>query len=137
MNKGLILGIIGGVTVFIISLTLIMYINSDLDQKLIEEMGSGVPVNVMYNQIDNETQTQQSIAKGDLDSHVMDSNDWENKTLATNDSYQYYIQIYDVEMGYITNYNRIRKEYVTGKISKEEFLEESKEIQDNLNNFSM
>jgi len=67
----------------------------------------------------------------------MDPNDWENKTLATNDNYQYYIQIYNVEMGYITNYNRIRKEYVTGKISKEEFLEKSKQIQDDLNNFSM
>jgi hypothetical protein len=65
----------------------------------------------------------------------MDPNDWEKKTLATNDNY--HIQIYNVEMGYIANYNHIRKEYVTGKISKEEFLEKSKQIQDDLNNFSM
>lgn len=137
MNKGLILGIIGGVAVFMISLTLIIYINSDFDQKLINEVGSGVPTNVMYNQIDKDTQNQQIIAKGDLDSHVMNPNDWENKTLATNDDYDYYIRIYDIEMGYLTNYNHIRKEYVTGKISKEEFLEKSKQIQDDLNNFSM
>jgi len=114
-----------------------MYINSDLDQQLIQEVGRGVPTNVMYNQIDNNTLNQQSIAKGDLDSHVMNPNDWENKTFATNDNYDYYIKIYDVEMGYITDYNHIRKEYVTGKISKEEFLEKSKQIQDDLNNFSM
>jgi hypothetical protein len=137
VNKGLILGIIGGVAVFMISLTLIIYINSDFDQKLINEVGSGVPTNVMYNQIDKDTQNQQIIAKGDLDSHVMNPNDWENKTLATNDDYDYYIRIYDIEMGYLTNYNHIRKEYVTGKISKEEFLEKSKQIQDDLNNFSM
>lgn len=137
MNKGLILGIIGGVAVFIISLNLIMYINSDFDQKLIDEMGSGVATNVMYGQIDNNTQNQQLIAKGDLDSHVMDSKDWGNTVLATNDNYEYYIQIYNVEMGDIANYNRIRKEYVTGKISKDEFLGESNEIKHDLNNFSI
>lgn len=137
MNKGLILGIIGGLTIFIISSTLIIYINSDLDQQLISEVGSGVPVNQMYNQINNATQTQQSIAKGDLDSHVMNPNDWETQKLTTNDDYEYYIQIYDVEMGYISSYNRIRKEYVSGKISKQEFLEESKTIKNGLNNFSM
>jgi lipopolysaccharide export LptBFGC system permease protein LptF len=137
VNNGLILGIIGGVAVFIISLTLIMYINSDLDKKLIEEMGSGVPTNVVYNQIDNDTQNQKSIAKGDLDSHVMNPTDWEKKGLVTDDNYEYYIQIYNSEIGFISKYNQIRKEYVTGKISKEEFLEESKTIQDDLNNFSM
>jgi hypothetical protein len=137
VNKGLILGIIGGIAVFIISLNVIMYINSDFDQKLIDEVGSGVPTNVMYGQIDNNTQNQQLIAKGDLDSHVMDPKDWGNTVLATNDNYEYYIQIYTVEMGDISNYNRIRKEYVTGKISKDEFLEESNEIQHDLNNFSI
>jgi hypothetical protein len=70
-----------------------------LIKKLIIEVGSGVPTNVMYSQIDNNTQNQQLIAKGDLDSHVMDPSDWENKALATNDNYEYYIQIYNVEMG--------------------------------------
>ena len=110
----MILGIIGGLTIFIISSTLIIYINSDFDQQLISEVGSGVPANQMYNQINNATQTQQSIAKGDLDSHVMNPNDWETQKLTTNDDYEYYIQIYDVEMGYISSYNRIRKEYVSG-----------------------
>ena len=137
MNKGLILGITGGVVVFLITLTLIIYINSDFDQKLINEVGSGVPISVMYNQIDNATQNQQLIAKGNLDSHVMDSNDWEKKTLATNDDYDYYIQIYNVEMEYISNYNHIRKEYVTGKLSKEEFLEESNSIKENPGYYSM
>ncbi|MGB7968365.1 MAG: hypothetical protein WCF28_02190 [Methanobacterium sp.] len=137
MNKGLILGITGGVVVFLITLTLIIYINSDFDQKLINEVGSGVPISVMYNQIDNVTQNQQLIAKGNLDSHVMDPNDWEKKTLATNDDYDYYIQIYNVEMEYISNYNHIRKEYVTGKLSKEEFLEESNSIKENPGYYSM
>ncbi len=137
MNKGLILGITGGVVVFLITLTLIIYINSDFDQKLINEVGSGVPISVMYNQIDNATQNQQLIAKGNLDSHVMDPNDWEKKTLATNDDYDYYIQIYNVEMEYISNYNHIRKEYVTGKLSKEEFLEESNSIKENPGYYSM
>lgn len=137
MNKGLILGITGGVVVFLITLTLIIYINSDFDQKLITEVGSGVPTSVMYNQIDNATQNQQLIAKGNLDSHVMDPKDWEKKTLATNDDYDYYIQIYNVEMEYISNYNHIRKEYVTGKLSKEEFLEESNSIKENPGYYSM
>lgn len=133
----MILGITGGVVVFLITLTLIIYINSDFDQKLINEVGSGVPISVMYNQIDNATQNQQLIAKGNLDSHVMDPNDWEKKTLATNDDYDYYIQIYNVEMEYISNYNHIRKEYVTGKLSKEEFLEESNSIKENPGYYSM
>jgi hypothetical protein len=53
---------------------------------------SGVPTSVMYNQIDKDTQNQQLIAKGNLIPHVMDPNDWEKKTLATNDNYDYYIQ---------------------------------------------
>ena len=61
----------------------------------------------------------------------MDPKDWEKKTLATNDDYDYYIRIYDVEMGYIASYNRVRKEYVTGKISKQEFLEEINSIKNN------
>lgn len=133
----MILGITGGVVVFLITLTLIIYINSDFNQKLINEVGSGVPISVMYNQIDNATQNQQLIAKGNLDSHVMDPNDWEKKTLATNDDYDYYIQIYNVEMEYISNYNHIRKEYVTGKLSKEEFLEESNSIKENPGYYSM
>ena len=100
-------------------------------------MGSGVSTNVMYNQIDNDKQNQKSIAKGDLDSHVMDPTDWEKKGLATDNDYEYYIQIYNSEIGFISKYNQIRKEYVSGKISKEEFLEQSKIIQDDLNNFSM
>jgi hypothetical protein len=131
------LGIIGGVTVFILSLTVIIYMNSDLDQRLIEEVSSGVSTSVMYNQIDNDAQNQKSIAKGDLDSHVMDPTDWENNALASDNDYEYYIQIYNSEIGFISKYNQVRKEYVTGKISKEEFLEQSKIIQDDLNNFSM
>jgi hypothetical protein len=137
VNKGLLLGIIGGVTVFILSISIIIYMNSDLDQRLIEEVGSGVPTTVMYNQIDNDTKNQKSIAKGDLDSHVMDPTDWEKNGVVTDNDYEYYIQIYSSEIGFISKYNQVRKEYVAGKISKEEFLEESKIIKDDLDNFSM
>ncbi len=92
---------------------------------------------MVFQQINKATQNQQSIANGDLDSLVMNPNDWETQKLTTNDDYEYYIKIYDVEMGYISSYNRIRKEYVSGKISKQEFLEESKTIKNGLNNFSM
>ena len=137
MNKGLALGIIVGVVVFILALTVIINMNSDLDQVLIEEVNSGVPTNVMYNQIDKNTQTQKSIAKGDLDAHFMDPTDWEKNGIVTDNDYEYYIQIYNSEVGFISKYNQIRKEYVEGKISKEEFLDESKQIKDDLNNFSM
>jgi hypothetical protein len=65
----------------------------------------------------------------------MDPNDWEKKTLATNDNY--HIQIYNVEMGYIANYNHIRKEYVTVKFLKNYFYNKATPSKINLNYYSM
>jgi hypothetical protein len=53
----------------------------------------------------------------------MDPNDWEKGDLVTANDYQYYIEIYHKEISFILEYDAVRRDYVNGNISKEQFLD--------------
>ena len=132
VNRGVMMGIICGVAVFLVIFSFLGYFNSDFDKQLIDGLEDGVPKEKLMGQIENQTQNGELMAKKRLDTHLMDSKDWEKGDLVSEDDYVYYIQIYQKEMGFISDYDRVRKEFVNGNISKDEFLDESKKIKDEL-----
>ena len=130
MKKGILFGIIGGIIIFAVLLAIVWYKNSDFDQQLIEDVNGGMTAEELTPMIVNETLKEDLIAKKRLDSHVMDSKDWENGNLASN--YNYNTEIYHKEMGFIIDYDKVRKEFVNKQISKEQFLDESDKIKEKL-----
>ncbi|MGZ7134432.1 MAG: hypothetical protein ACXVHY_01005 [Methanobacterium sp.] len=116
LNKGLILGIIGGTTVFLIALLIILNNTFDFDQQLIYQVDSGVPADKLIPQIDKETQKMTSKAKNHLSEVI-------NKNLNKNDS-MFYQKNYEAEIKIISQYDDIRKRFARREISKNEFLKE-------------
>ena len=78
-NKGVIIGVIGGLAIFIIILIFFIYINSDFDRNLINQVDSGVPANKLIPQIDKETEKMKSNAQKRYQSHILDSKEFEKK----------------------------------------------------------
>ena len=62
----------------------------------------------------------------------MNPSDWDKDNLATQNGYEYNIQIYQKEMGFISDDDKIRKEFVMGQISKEKFIDDSNDIKKSL-----
>lgn len=115
-NKGLILGIIGGIIVFVIALIFIFYYNSDFDQQLIDQVDNGVPADKLIPQIDKETENMKDKAVNHLSEPI-------NKNLNQNSSIQYQ-KGYEAEMNVISQYDDARKKFARREISKDEFLKE-------------
>jgi hypothetical protein len=131
LDRGVIFGTVGGLIIFLVLLFVVFFSSSDFDQSLVDKVGS-LPTDQLMLEIDNETLKEESIAKKRLDSHVMDSNDWGKGDLVTENDYEYYIEIYHKEMGFISEYDSVRKDYVDGKISKEQFLDNVSVIKEKL-----
>lgn len=135
MNRGIIVGSVGGFIIFLVLFTFISYNSSDFDQSLVDRVGI-VPSDQLILEIDNETRKEESVAKKRLDSHVMDTNDWGKGDLATENDYAYNIEIYRKEMGFIEEYNKVRRDFVKGQISKQEFLDDTHSIKEKLDMLS-
>jgi hypothetical protein len=120
---GLILGISGGLIVFIIALILIIYNSSDFDQQLINQVDSGVPADKLIPQIDQDTDKMKLNAQRRLESQTVDKN------INKNDSAPF-VQGYNYEMRMIAQYDDARKKFANGDINKEQFLSEIQEPKD-------
>ncbi|MGZ7049603.1 MAG: hypothetical protein ACXVHO_06315 [Methanobacterium sp.] len=126
LNKGLILGIAGGIIVFIVALIFIMYSNSDFDSQLINQVESGVPSDKLIPQIDKETNNMKLNAQRRLGSNTV------NKNLNKNDSESYFLS-FEAEMKMISQYDEARKKYANRAITKERFfndIQKPKEFMD-------
>jgi len=117
LNKGLILGVAGGLTVFIIVLIIIMYVNSDFDQQLINQVDSGVPADKLIPQIDAEAEHLQMNAQKNYESNLINNNLGGNAS-----NYDYYTQIHQNELKIISEYENDQKEFAERQITKEQFL---------------
>jgi len=131
--KGKWVGAIGGLVVFLIILSVIIYFNSDFDQQLIQDVESGIPAGKLIPKIDNETAKLKVDAKRRLESHVMDMKFWGNGDLASENDYKYYTFVYENEMDMISEYDKVRKRFVKKEISKEKFLQGIKSPKEYLN----
>ncbi len=122
-NMGLILGISGGLIVFIIALVLIIYNNSDFDQQLIYQVDSGVPADKLYPQIDQDTEKMKLNAQRRLESQTV------YKNINKSDSAPS-VQVYNDEMRMIAQYDDASKKFANRDINKEQFLSEIQKPKD-------
>lgn len=123
-------GIIGGFLVFLIILYVIIYLNSDFDQQLIQEVDRGVPAEKLFPQIEKETANLRLRAKNRFESYVMDRKDWGSGNLASESDYNSYKLSYEKALEYISEYDKVRKQFVKREISKEQFLLEIEPLKD-------
>lgn len=123
MDKGILLGIIGGLAVFIVLVSFIIISNySDFDVQLIEQVDDGVPANELMLQIEKETENLKYKVRKRFESNVMDKKYWGNGNLASTNDYQYYSQNYQNEIKMINEYDNVRKKFAKKEISKDEFI---------------
>ena len=116
-NMGLILGISGGLIVFIIALIFIIYNNSDFDQQLINQVDSGVPADKLIPQIDQNTEKMRLNAQRRLESQTA------AKNINKSDSAPF-VKSYNDEIRMIAQYDDARKKFANRDINKEQFLSE-------------
>ncbi len=127
------MGIIGGISLFLIILFIINYVNSDFDQKLINEVEMNTSSQDLIPLIKKETSIEESHAKKHLESHIMDMKYWSKTDIDPQDDLEYYTQIYEQQKEAISEYEKIRIQYVKKEISKEQFLLKIKELKPKLN----
>jgi hypothetical protein len=126
LGKRALLGILGGLIILVVTLSIILYSDSDFDAQLIDQVDKGVPAEELIVQIDEETLIMQRNAKKRLESVVMDKKYWGNGDLASPTDYQYFTTFYITEMNVISNYDGVRKKFARREITKEQFLQEIK-----------
>ncbi|MGV8144051.1 MAG: hypothetical protein ACP5OJ_05480 [Methanothermobacter sp.] len=122
MYKGVLLGIIGGLIIFLILLSFIIYSDSDFDEQLINEVNDGDQVNTLLFQIDDETQKMENNANRRYLSVIMDKKYWGNGDLAKPEDYQYYTKNHENDLKRIEELEYLRKQFVKREINKEQFL---------------
>ena len=76
LDRGVLIGSIGGLIIFLILISYIIYNDSDFDEQLINEINDGEQVNTLLSQIDDETQKMQNNANRRYLSVVMDKKYW-------------------------------------------------------------
>lgn len=96
----------------------------DFDQKLINEVDSGVPANELIPQIEEEAAKEKLKSKKHLESHVMDMKRWDKFNISPEDDLKYEITFYKEQITIISQYEETRKKFVKKEISKQEFLKQ-------------
>ena len=94
-----------------------MYVNSDFDQQLINQVDSGVPADKLIPQIDEEAEHLQMNAQKNYESNLINNNLGGNAS-----NYDYYTQIHQNELKIISEYENDQKEFAERQITKEQFL---------------
>ena len=127
MEKGKLVGIIGGICFFLIILLVVFYLNSDFDQQLIDSVNAGTPADKLIPQIENETAKEKLNARKHLDSSMNDMKYWKKSDINPEDDSKLDMNFYEVQMEAITNCSELSKQFVRKQISKEQFLSQLQE----------
>jgi hypothetical protein len=133
LNKGKILGIIGGIGLFLVILFIINYPNTDFDQKLVNEVEKGTSNTILIPQIEKQEELEKSKIKEHLESHIMDIKYWDESNIDPQNDLEYYIQIYEQELDIISECKQIRTQFVEKKIDKEQFLLKIENLKEKIN----
>ena len=132
MDKPKLLGIVGGLIVFIIIILVIVLLNADFDNQLINSVEVGVPAEKLIPGIEAEREKEISDTKKNLESHVMDPNYWSKPGIASINDFNFEKSNYIEALNSIYKLETLRKQYVLRKISKYEFLTKAKNYNDNI-----
>lgn len=132
LNRGMLLGIVGGVVVFILFLLFFMYLNSDFDHQLINEKKSGVSTDELTNQIESESLEEKQVVYKHLKSHINDMEYWSKTDIASKDDFQFYIDTYNMQIQTINDCEKLRKEYIHHEISENYYINKITYIKERL-----
>jgi hypothetical protein len=124
LEKGKFLGIIVGIGFFLVIIIFIFFLNSDFDQQLIKQVQSDTPTEMLIAEIKKEAAREKSLARKDLDNHIMDMKYWDHTNTKPENDLEYVVQTYKSHMKTIQKCEEVRIMFVEKKISKEKFLEE-------------
>lgn len=137
MDRSLLLGIIGGLSVFIIICSFILLQQPDFDQQLIVQVNRGVPVEKLILQIDEDAFYMQVSAKKRLDSRIMDSRYWGNGDLEDPHNFRAYVDQYEADIGAIRGYKNIRVMFVKREITEGEFLQQASSYKSYIESYNL
>jgi hypothetical protein len=135
LDRGALLGIIGGAAVFIVLLLIIVIVNSDFDEQLVEKVNNDEPPEELISLIEIETQNLQNKVKRRYEANVNDRKFWGNGDLALSSDFEYFTENYENDLKMISGLDNERRKFVKGEISKKEFLENIKQYKVYLNTF--
>lgn len=132
MNKGTIIGIISGLSLFFIIILILFYCNLDFDQQLIQSVDKGTSKNELYSDVLNESSAEKLKAQSHFQSHLIDPNNWQKPSNLSEEDYVYYKQIYLEQLNTIEKIEETRKKFVNREISKEELLSQVSSLKSRL-----
>ncbi len=124
------MGILAGITFFIIILALLSYLQTDFDQKLIIAVNNEEPTSILITQIEDEAARERSKAKNNLLSNMLDRKFWFQIDSFNESDIQFSKGVYIRHMKFINEQEELRKDLVTKKINVEEFTLESKRLEE-------
>jgi hypothetical protein len=132
LDKSRWIGVAGGFGLFLIFILFLTWQNSDFDHRLVNAVESGKPNSELKIQIENETVKMKISAKKQLESRVLNSQYWSTQDLASVKDFNYDRNYYNDQIHQISEYEKFRKDYVDGKISKNEFLDRSPSFKESI-----
>ena len=132
LKMGRFSGLISGFIIFSILLIVLWNSTSSFDEELIQRVDRGVSAGDLTLEIEEERENEMYDAKKRLESNVMDVKMWGHGNLASEYDLKYYMDVYNGETQIIDENARVRREFVRGNISKEEFLEEMDDLNEKM-----
>lgn len=120
---GKLAGVFGGLIFFLVILFLMLYPNSDFDNKLVTMVDSGVSADKLIPMIEKKSINENLKAKKHLEGHIMDKKHWYGYNISPESDLNYEITLYKEQIEAISKLKELRKKYAKREISKEEFQE--------------
>jgi len=118
IDKGVIFGVAGAITVFIVILLFMNFYNSDFDHRLINQVDNGVSTDKLISEIDLEDRNMRLDSQERFQSHVL------NKP--STEDYNKYTEEYNNEIKMISMYTDARIKFAKRETSKDQFLSDIK-----------
>jgi len=124
MDRGILIGSISGLAIFIVLILVIISSHSDFNQNLISSVAAGTPAEQLIPQIEKQHEIECEDAKNSLNSRMMSMDQWGNGDLASDSYSDFYTQNYQQEINYYNDLENLRIKFAKRQISKYEFLNE-------------
>jgi hypothetical protein len=122
MDRGIMIGSISGLAIFIVLILIIFFNHSDFNQNLISSVAYGTPADQLIPQIEQQHSIECTQAKNNLAARMMSMDQWGNGDLTADSYSDFYTQNYKQEIKYYNDLELLRIKFVKRQISKEEFL---------------
>ncbi len=111
-------------------LVIFIYPPTDFDQHLIISVDNEVPASLLIPQIEEESAKEKSKTRNNFLSKLMDQKFWFQIDRFNESSIQFSKGVYIRHMKFVSEQEELRKEFVSKKITEEEFKLETKRLEE-------